>query len=74
MNRPKCGCEMENGFLQTTGGSALFWVNRLMPMGLGIWKKDAQIVSQELKLNVHTIPAHICKKCRMVVGEYGSEE
>lgn len=63
MNCPKCGREMEAGYLQSDIKVGITWVNKPMPLGLGWWKKDAVTVSDEIALGLSGVPTHICKSC-----------
>lgn len=73
MKCPKCGKEMESGFLQTDFREVITWVSKLMPLGLGYWKKDAQIVSEDMAFGVTAIPTHICKHCKLLLGDYSQK-
>ncbi len=70
---PKCGKEMTPGFLQSDVRVGITWVSKLLPMGLGYWKKDAEPVSEELGVGVTAIPAHICKGCKLLLGDYSQK-
>ena len=74
MKCPKCGGEMESGFLQCDMDSSIYWVKKLMPFGLGYWKKDTEIVSEVLNHRQNAIPACICKQCRVVIGDYSQKK
>ena len=74
MKCPKCGKEMEAGFLQTDHRETITWVSKLLPMGLGYWKKDAQIVSDSLGVGVNAVPANICKQCKLLLGDYSGKK
>ena len=69
---PKCKREMEPGFIQC--GKSITWVSELLPVGLGFWKSDAIVVSEELKFNVVAIPTHICKHCKLLLGDYSHKK
>ncbi len=71
---PKCGKEMEAGFLQCSYDSSITWVSKLLPMGVGYWKQDAQIISGQLGVGVTAVPAQICKQCQIVVSDYSQVE
>lgn len=74
MKCPKCGNEMIAGFLQSDTNVGITWVSKLLPMGLGYWKKDAELVSDELGIGVTAIPTHICKQCKLLLGDYSQKE
>ncbi len=69
MKCPKCGVEMEKGYLQCQD-SSINWVSKVMPFGLGYWKSDGINVAQAMKVGVNAVPAHICKTCKVFVGDY----
>lgn len=72
---PKCNREMVNGYLQSSArGGGITWVSKLLPMGMGFWKSDAIVVSEELKFNVVAIPTHICKHCKLLLGDYSHKK
>ena len=70
MKCPKCQAEMEAGFLQTDMRNDIAWVNKLRPFGLGYWSKDAIIVSSDLNVGLTAVPTHICKRCKLLLGDY----
>ena len=72
MKCPKCGREMQGGYLQCNSKSVIVWVNNLLPFNLSYWKTDAEPVSKELKLGTSAIPTHICKHCKLLVGDYNN--
>ena len=74
MKCPKCGREMETGFLQCNMESPIYWVRKLMPFGLGYWKNDTEIVSEPLNHGQNAMPAFICKQCRLVIGDYSQKK
>ena len=74
MKCPKCGREMETGFLQCNMDSTICWVRKLMPFGLGYWKNDTEIVSEPLNHSQNAMPAFICKQCRLVIGDYSQKK
>ena len=74
MNCSRCGKEMEAGFLQTDVRSPICYVSKLLPLGLGSWKKDAQDVSQLTAAGVQALPAHICKNCKLIVADYSGKD
>ena len=67
---PKCGNEMEAGFLQTNAKNNISWVSKMLPMGIGFLKKDAIIVSELNAAGVSAVPTHICKNCKLLVSDY----
>ena len=70
----KCGREMETGFLQSGMDSSICWVSKLLPFGVGYWKNDAEIVSEILDHGITAIPAHICKHCKLILGDYSQKK
>ena len=74
MKCPKCGREMETGFLQCDMDSTIYWVKKLTPLGLGYWKKDTEIVSEPLNYSQNAMPSSICKQCRLVIGDYSQKK
>lgn len=75
MKCPKCQCEMESGFLQSESSTAVIsWVSKLLPMRLGFWQKDALVVSEELAFGSNAIPTHICKHCKLLLGDYSQKK
>ena len=70
MKCPKCGREMEKGYLQSDWKNSISWVSKLLPFGLGYWKQDGICVSNEATVGVVAVPAHICKSCKVFVGDY----
>ena len=74
MNCPKCGKEMEEGYLQSDWKESIGWVSKLLPFGLGYWKKDGINVSKPMPVGVNAVPTHICKNCKIFVGDYSEVE
>ncbi len=74
MKCPKCGNEITSGYLQSDNKVGITWVSQLLPMGLAYWKKDAELVSEELSVGVNAIPAHICKRCKLLLGDYSQKQ
>lgn len=74
MNCPLCGKEMEPGYLQSDIAVGITWVKKPLPLGLGWFKKDSITVSDDTTTPyLSTVPTHICKSCKIFVGEYGSK-
>ncbi|MBR6825891.1 MAG: hypothetical protein IKM59_05010 [Oscillospiraceae bacterium] len=73
MNCPKCGKEMEPGFLQSDMKVGITWVSKPVAFGLGWFKKDSVTVSAETTPGLSTVPTHICKTCKLFFGDYSSE-
>lgn len=71
---PKCNREMDAGYLQSDNNVGITWVSKLLPMGLGYWKKDAELVSAEQGIGITAIPTHICKHCKLLLGDYSSKQ
>ena len=72
MKCPKCGREMETGFIQWEASDDLAWVPKVLPLGLSYWKNNAEILwSNTETIGVNAVPASICKSCRTVILEYG---
>ena len=61
------------GFLQCDTKASIAWVSKLYPFGLGYWKNDAQVVSEELGIGVSAVPTHICKYCKLLLGDYSKK-
>lgn len=74
MKCPKCGREMEEGFLQGNWEHNIEWVSKILPFGLGFWKSDGISVSQQKSVGVTAVPAHICKSCKIFVGDYSEND
>lgn len=74
MNCPNCGKDMEAGFLQSHTSTPIAWVRKKLPFGLGYWKTDAEIVSEEAGIGYAVIPTHICKQCKLLLGDYSHKE
>ena len=74
MKCPKCNAEMEQGFLQSDMDSSITWVKKLLPLGLGFWKKDSEVVSEILGSGISAVPAHICKRCKLFLGDYSAKK
>ena len=73
MNCPKCGKEMISGFLQSDAKVGITWVSKILPMGLAYWMQDAELVSDDLAIGVMGIPTHICKNCKLLLGDYSNK-
>lgn len=71
MKCPKCSRDMEAGYLQWEATESISWVGKLLPLGLSYWKKDAEIIQSKSGIGVNAIPAHICKPCKLLLGDYG---
>ena len=74
MKCPKCGREMESGFLQCDIDSSIYWVKKLLPLGLAFWNKDTEVISEMLDHSQNAVPAFICKQCRLVIGDYSQKK
>lgn len=74
MRCPKCGREMDKGFLQSDWKNNIEWVSKILPFGLGYWKEDGVNVSQQMPIGVTATPAYICKNCKIFVGNYNEIE
>lgn len=70
MNCPKCGSEMEEGYLQASYKSGITWVKKLWPLGAGYFKLDSVYVSNDGNIGVESVKACICKQCKIFVGDY----
>ena len=71
---PKCGREMVAGFLQGDAKVGISWVSKLIPFGLGYWKNDTVLVSKEFGFCINAIPTHICKNCKILLGDYSHQK
>lgn len=74
MKCPKCGREMVAGYLQCDMDSNIYWVSKLLPFGFGNWKKDSVVVSEMLDHCLTAVPSHICKQCKLVLGDYSQKK
>ncbi len=61
---------MQKGYLQGDDMHGIMWVNKLIPLGLGEWKKDSEQVGVISKVGISAVPTHICKQCKLFVGDY----
>lgn len=72
MKCPKCGREMEKGYVQWEASDNLAWVPKLLPLGLAYWKNDAEVLWPSADaISVNAAHASICKICRKVILDYG---
>ena len=71
---PKCGREMIAGYLQSDAKVGITWVSKLLQFGLGYWKNDAELVSEEIGIGTTAIPTHICKHCKVLLGDYSHKK
>ncbi len=71
---PKRGKEMTAGYLQSDHKTTIAWVREVLPLGLGYWRKDTELISREQGIGVTAIPAQICKECKLLVGDYSQGE
>ena len=71
---PKCGQEMTAGFLQSDAKIGITWVSKLLPFGVGYWKNDAELVSEEMGIGLTAIPTHIFKDCKLLLGDYSKRK
>ena len=71
---PKCEREMLAGFLQSDAKIGITWVSKLLPFGLSYWKNDAELVSEESGIGTAAIPTHICKHCKILLGDYSHKK
>lgn len=74
MNCPKCGCEMECGYLQSDHRTGISFVSKLLPFGMGFLQKDALPVAWEMKPGINALPASICRSCRLLIADYSEKE
>ena len=70
MKCPNCGGEMTAGFLQADSTADILWTQKLAPSILNLWKQETEIVSYDTGAMTNAVPAHICKRCRIFVGDY----
>lgn len=73
MNCPKCNQVMEEGFLQSDSRSSISWVSKLLPFGMGFLKSDAKVVSSDTVVGINSLPAHICKSCKLLIADYSDK-
>lgn len=71
---PNCKREMVAGFLQSDAKVGITWVEHLLPLGLSYWKASSIPVSTDACVGVTAVPAHICKECRLFIGDYNHKE
>lgn len=75
MNCPKCGKEMDPGYLQSDMKVGITWVKKPKAFGLGLFSKDSVTVSEDFSTPyLATVPTHICKTCKIFVGDYSNKE
>ena len=72
MNCPNCGKEMDYGFMQCDTKKSIHWVSKLLPMGIGCYTKDAQVIFDPNMYGLKSVPAYICKDCELFVGDYSN--
>jgi hypothetical protein len=41
---------------------------------LWVLEKDAELVSEELEAGLTAIPTHICKHCKLLLGDYSNKK
>lgn len=61
---------MEAGYLQWEATESITWVDKLLPLGMSCWRKDAEIIQSRSGIGVNAIPAHICRQCKLLLGDY----
>ena len=71
---PKCKREMETGYIHSSKNSIIVWVDKLAPLSLSYWHSDAEPVSEEFKLGTNAVPTHICKHCKLLLGDYSNKK
>ena len=65
---------METGFIQWELSSELTWVPKLLPLGLAYWKDGAEILHPSAdSVTFHASHALLCRPCKKVLMDYGSE-
>ena len=74
MNCPKCGREMESGYLQSDMKVGITWVKKPMVFGLSWFRMDSVTVSDEATPYLATVPTCICKTCKIFVGDYSNKD
>ena len=69
---PKCGKEMEHGYLQIGSSVALgvFWFDRLFEHGEQFLAKKNRILNAPIPRNIEGFR---CPKCKVVLFEYGKK-
>jgi predicted RNA-binding Zn-ribbon protein involved in translation (DUF1610 family) len=65
MNCPKCGQEMEEGFIQAGAGIFLVWTDKLK-----IWAYHGTDIIAEAGFHNPHLKGHRCSRCRIIVSEY----
>ncbi|MDD1766164.1 MAG: PF20097 family protein [Methanomassiliicoccales archaeon] len=73
MNCPKCGNEMEHGYLQIgqTMGLGVFWFDRTFEHGQQFMAKRKRLMHVVAPRNIEGFR---CPKCKIVLFEYGAEK
>ena len=64
---PYCGEEMQKGFLQSTGGGAAYWTEKLKAFST-LFNPD--IIGEHDWIHGFSIPASRCTKCRKIILDY----
>ena len=73
MNCPKCGIEMEDGYLRAADSLGITWVKKVLPLGLDYFKFDTVNVSEYGTFGRQIVKACICKRCKIFVGDYSEQ-
>ena len=73
MRCPKCGAEMQPGFLQADSKTDILWVEKAGISLWKLWKQETEIVSSDTAAMTNAVPAEICKSCRIFVGDYSQK-
>lgn len=67
MKCPKCGNEMENGFIQSP--HHVSWVKKPNKIMYATKNEDVEFITK-VPFFIPAVPADICKKCREIVVHY----
>lgn len=72
MKCPKCGNEMEHGYLQigSSVGLGVFWFDRLFEHGEQFAARKERLITP---FPPHNIEGFRCPKCKVVLFEYGKK-
>lgn len=70
MKCPKCGIEMEEGYLKSGDSLGITWVKKVLPLGLDYFKLDTVNISDIGTFGEQIAKASICKSCKIFVGDY----
>ena len=67
MECPFCGQELETGFLQSNGGSAVYWAKKPKMFSTLL---NPDIIGEHDWLHGFSAPASRCTQCRKIIINY----